>query len=214
MKATGSEELDEENNKGLAKIAAHKLRTLISTGKIKPGERLTEAGVTQLLKISRTPAREALQSLSAEGIVLIRPFKGAEVIVHSEKFIDDTIEMIKSLIYTVGHLIITRSTEKDVNEICAVIFEMQASFRRKNRNNYISLKLVLNDKLLESTNNAILKKEYIKLVNLLYTFRYKIEQNDTDWETDLNLAISLGDAIESRDEKTVIDILKKQIVLI
>ena len=42
-----------------------RLRHLIMTGDISPGDRLTEVGLARLLDVSRTPVREALQLLTA-----------------------------------------------------------------------------------------------------------------------------------------------------
>src|SRR4051812_27352218 len=43
-----------------------RLRTLIVTGRIAPGARLVETEIARLLKVSRTPVREALQRLAHE----------------------------------------------------------------------------------------------------------------------------------------------------
>jgi DNA-binding GntR family transcriptional regulator len=52
--------------------AAETLRTYISTGRIPEGTRLTEREVSDMLGISRMPAREALQALEAEGLITRR----------------------------------------------------------------------------------------------------------------------------------------------
>lgn len=48
------------------------LRTAISNGRIPEGTRLTEREVSHMLGISRMPAREALQALEAEGLIVRR----------------------------------------------------------------------------------------------------------------------------------------------
>lgn len=52
---------------------------MILKGVFKPGERLTETGLSKLLGFSRTPIREALRSLEKEGFLFITPRKGARV---------------------------------------------------------------------------------------------------------------------------------------
>ncbi len=59
--------------------AADTLRTYISTGRIPEGTRLTEREVSHMLGISRMPAREALQALEAEGLI-VRLANGRHVI--------------------------------------------------------------------------------------------------------------------------------------
>ena len=62
------------------------LRKAILTGKIKPGERLTEVKLGKLLGTSRTPIREAIRMLELEGLVTIVPAGlASERITESEK---------------------------------------------------------------------------------------------------------------------------------
>ncbi|WP_041328204.1 GntR family transcriptional regulator [Rubrobacter xylanophilus] len=55
------------------------LRALIVEGEYGPGERLIEEQLAERLKVSRTPIRQALTRLEAEGLVEIIPNKGAMV---------------------------------------------------------------------------------------------------------------------------------------
>jgi DNA-binding GntR family transcriptional regulator len=57
----------------------NKIKTAILIGEFAPGERIIQENITQQLNVSRTPVREALQRLSSEGLVTIRPFYGAQV---------------------------------------------------------------------------------------------------------------------------------------
>ncbi|QXJ20847.1 GntR family transcriptional regulator [Actinomadura graeca] len=47
-----------------------RLRELIVAGEYPPGERLTEAALSETLAVSRTPVREALRRLEGDGLVL------------------------------------------------------------------------------------------------------------------------------------------------
>jgi DNA-binding GntR family transcriptional regulator len=56
------------------------IRRQILTGAIGPGERINLAEVADALTVSRMPVREALRHLDAEGLVVMRPNRGASVI--------------------------------------------------------------------------------------------------------------------------------------
>jgi len=60
-------------------VAYAKLLTAIRAGLFQPGDRLREVDIAARLSLSRTPIREALRKLEAEGIVEHRPRLGATV---------------------------------------------------------------------------------------------------------------------------------------
>jgi DNA-binding GntR family transcriptional regulator len=62
-----------------AASAYGQLRTMIVEGRYRPGERLVEQRVASELGQSRTPVREALRRLEAEGLVVSERHRGATV---------------------------------------------------------------------------------------------------------------------------------------
>ena len=60
--------------------AMHQLRERILGGEYAPGERLGEVELADKFGLSRTPVREALRRLAAEGLVDITTNKGARVV--------------------------------------------------------------------------------------------------------------------------------------
>jgi DNA-binding GntR family transcriptional regulator len=52
---------------------------LMTGGELEPGQTLTEAGLSKALGVSRTPVREALLQLEAEGVLQSTPAKGFTV---------------------------------------------------------------------------------------------------------------------------------------
>jgi len=63
------------------------LEEMIVTLRLEPGTVLSEAVLAKLLKIGRTPIREALQRLSRDGLVNIMPRRGilvSEINLHSQ----------------------------------------------------------------------------------------------------------------------------------
>src|ERR1700691_4652254 len=63
----------------LARSAADWIAAHIISGDIKPGEKLTETSLAERMGISRSPVREALQSLSRDGLITVEPRRGARV---------------------------------------------------------------------------------------------------------------------------------------
>jgi GntR family transcriptional regulator, trigonelline degradation regulator len=67
------------NNIASSEHAADQIRAAIIKGLFRPGDRLIEKNLTDQLNISRHPIREALRRLSQEGLVEMRPNRGAVV---------------------------------------------------------------------------------------------------------------------------------------
>ena len=77
-----------------ASVAATQLvRTAILDGRLAPGQRLKEGELARELGISRTPVREALLMLQAEGLVDAVPNRGATVRRHEAADLDDLYQL-------------------------------------------------------------------------------------------------------------------------
>jgi DNA-binding GntR family transcriptional regulator len=68
-----------DNNVLLGDVAYGAVRDAILSNQLKPGDRVSEYKVAEWLKISRTPAREGLRRLEAEGFLTSEPRRGLVV---------------------------------------------------------------------------------------------------------------------------------------
>lgn len=59
--------------------AYRRIRSAIVEGQFRPGQRLVEQRIAEDFAFSRTPIREAMRRLQAEGLVHIEPNRGALV---------------------------------------------------------------------------------------------------------------------------------------
>jgi DNA-binding GntR family transcriptional regulator len=69
------------------------LKKALMSGEYKSGDELSLTAIAEKLGVSRTPVREAFQSLAAEGLIELRMNKGAIVKPIDEKFINDHYEL-------------------------------------------------------------------------------------------------------------------------
>lgn len=70
-----------------------RLRELILSGDLAPGERLLEVGLVERLEVSRTPIRAALVKLSEQGLIEQLPGGGYMVREFTERDIEDSIQV-------------------------------------------------------------------------------------------------------------------------
>lgn len=69
------------------------VREMILSGEAAPGARLGEAELAEALGLSRTPVREALQRLGADGLVEVLPHRGARVVLWTESDLEEIFEL-------------------------------------------------------------------------------------------------------------------------
>ena len=79
--------------RGIQERIAHQLRNRISRGELMPGAVLSEGALAQEFGASRTPVREALKQLQAEGLIVIRPRVGTFVAAPSRLEINELFEV-------------------------------------------------------------------------------------------------------------------------
>lgn len=76
-----------------AQRAYHAVRNDIIEGRYAPGDRVTESEVAASAKVSRTPVREALHRLEAEGLIRFVPNQGAFVSSFGRREAEETFEL-------------------------------------------------------------------------------------------------------------------------
>ena len=108
-----------------SKNATVLLRDLILGGSIPAGARLGEVELAARLEVSRTPVREALSRLAAEGLVDLIPNRGARVAKWTNEDLEQIFELrLRLEPYAVG-LAVPRMTDADLDELQELAARMQ-----------------------------------------------------------------------------------------
>ena len=106
-----------ERPSSIREAAYRHLRSAILTGLLEPGERISEPAFAETLGLSRTPIREALQSLAKEGLVEIIAHKGARVRQLSVKEIEEVYQVRAILESEAARLAACNATESEIRAI-------------------------------------------------------------------------------------------------
>ena len=96
---------------GMSAEIASRLRTLIEEGELPPGARIDERAFSEMFDVSKTPLREALKVLVAEGLVLHRQYIGYRVAPLDLDELRATLETLHGLEFTAGELAAARLSE-------------------------------------------------------------------------------------------------------
>ena len=92
-----------KSRKSAAEKVYGDLRDAITFSRLKPGERLLESKLCEGYKVSRTPLREAIRQLQAQGYITVEKNRGAIVKKTSIEEVEE-IYSILALIETIGNL--------------------------------------------------------------------------------------------------------------
>lgn len=96
---------------------ADRLRQRILEREVEPGAWIDELKVCGELGISRTPLREALKVLAAEGLVTMKLRRGAYVTEMSERDVQEAYQLLSLLESDAAAEVAARATEAELNEL-------------------------------------------------------------------------------------------------
>ncbi|NHF73874.1 GntR family transcriptional regulator [Paracoccus xiamenensis] len=99
----------------------------IRSGKLPPGSRLRETEIAERLDVSRTPVREAIRRLEAEGLVDHLPRSGAVVRTLDYPELMELYEMRTVLEGTAARLAARAASPVELEELVAINDEMRAA---------------------------------------------------------------------------------------
>jgi DNA-binding GntR family transcriptional regulator len=102
------------------------LRRAIVEGRLKPGDRIVEEEVSEQLKVSRGPVREALRQLEQEGLVVSYPYRGTEVLGVSQEEVEEILVPIRLTLerFAFRHAL-PRLTAADLHELAELVVAMR-----------------------------------------------------------------------------------------
>ena len=115
------------------------LREMILRGELRAGEKVPEEQLCERFGVSRTPIREALKVLAAEGVLQILPHRGAIVARITEDQINELFPIMASLERLAGKLACATATDMDIARVRALHDEMMAFYKAEDEPNYLRL---------------------------------------------------------------------------
>ena len=157
-----------------------RLRADILTGKMKPGQKIIEQRLCEKYEVSRTPLREALRRLEADGLVEYILNRGYFVIGMSDQDFEDMFEMRKAYEIQAVKWAIERITEEEMERLEETFEFMEFYTMRKDTEKMLVINAGFHQIIYEASKNRVIQKllpsyqEYLKYKNpkVLYEKNY------------------------------------------
>ena len=175
------------------------LRDFIVEGHLAPGSRIPERELCEKFDISRTPLREALKVLAAEGLIELLPNRGARVRQFSEADIRSLFEVISGLDFVVGHLACARITDDAIAAIEKMHLDMYTHYLRREIADYFRINQKIHQAIVDAAANPLLSANYANLNSIVRRLRYSANLVHRD---------RLGDAM--REHEQIVDALRRR----
>ena len=130
---------------------------------LEPRSRVNEPSLCERFGISRTPLREAIKLLAAEGLLELLPNRGARVAALSEAEIDELLQVIGPLEATGGELACERITDAELEVIEAAHLDMVEAWKVKDYERYFARNREIHDAIVAAGRNGTLLAVYRNL---------------------------------------------------
>ncbi|CAM5767676.1 GntR family transcriptional regulator [Labrys miyagiensis] len=159
--------------RSLAELVIHEIRELIVSGRLGPGEQLSESVLAEQLGVSRTPVREAFLRLETEHLVEVRPQRGTFVFQYNEAQLRDICELREVLETGALRIAISRNREALVSQLDKVA-SLSETESTPNLADYQSLDNAFHEALVKASENRELIEAYARISGRVRTIRYRL----------------------------------------
>ena len=176
-----------------------RLRQMLVEGRIAPGAKLNERELCEELNVSRTPLREAIKMLAAEGLVELLPNRGAIAVQLTQEDVRNTFEVMAGLEAQSGELAAQRITEGELAEIRAMHFEMMAAYTRRDLSNYYRLNALIHSAINAAAKNPVLRATYDRVNARLQALRFRSNQDEEKWKSAMREHDQMVEALAAHD---------------
>ena len=149
------------------------LKTEIVKGFLEPGTKLLENKLAEEMHVSRTPVREAIQKLAAEGLIKIAP---NQTLIVTEVSLEDVKEVlqIRGILEGLATRVAAQKiTRQEIEELEEIITQMGLYVTKKDLTFYCKLDDEFHNLILHICGNKWIIQIRDNLGNFLYRFRIK-----------------------------------------
>lgn len=184
-----------------------RVRDLVIDGYMQPGEKVPEAELCRSLGVSRTPMREALKVLAAEGLLTLLPNRGAIVSRITEGEIKELFPIMGALEGLAGELACANITDAALAAIWQKHHRMVHHFERGEWTPYIKLNREIHEAIFAASGNAALQALYQQLLVRTHSVRFVMKKSPERWRQAIVEHGKIMDALEKRDSRKLARIL-------
>ncbi|KAB2851352.1 MAG: GntR family transcriptional regulator [Hyphomicrobiaceae bacterium] len=159
-----------------------RLRGLIVEGELQPAQKVPERELCQRYGVSRTPMREALKVLAAEGLLVLTPNRGATVAPIGLAEMEELFPIIGALEGLAGELACKSITDAELAAIAATQARMLKAYASGDLKRYFSANQEIHAAILAAARNTKLAQTHRSLAGRVKRARYLANLTGKRWK--------------------------------
>ena len=188
--------------RALYQEVAELLRQRIFKRELEPGSWIDEMKLAEEYGISRTPLREALKVLAAEGLVTMKVRRGAYVTEVSETDLADVYHLLSLLESDAAGVVAQRATDAQLKELQALHKELEAA--AGNRDKFFAVNERFHMRLLQIAGNRWRDQMVADLRKVMKLNRHQSLLKSGRIEDSLREHRAVMEALTKRDAKATV----------
>lgn len=177
------------------------LREQIFEGVLAPGSFLDEAALCERLSISRTPLREALKVLTAEGLLRHEPRRGCFVNEVTERDLDDIFPVIALLEGRCAYEAARNASDAELQELDALHERLVRHARARRINDYYATNHLIHEAIIKLADNKWLAQVIGDLRKILKLARLQQLHAPGRLDQSLSEHLAVFAALKARDSE-------------
>ena len=185
-----------------------RVRGMLLAGEIPPGARIPERELCDKLKISRTPLREALKVLAADGLVVLLPHRGSRAAKLTDEDVQDLFEVCQGLEALAGELACERIADAQLNEIRIAHNAMVVHYRERDLTQYYRRNRQIHEAIVAAARNPVLSAMYESVTARIRRARYVTPMTPQRWAMAIEEHEGILNALARRDGVSLAHILR------
>ena len=185
--------------RSLSAETADKLRELILLEKLPPGMHIPERDLAEALGISRTPMREALRILEAEGLVDHTPTRRSRVANPSVEELSQSMKVLATLEALGGELACTFADEAQLKAISKLNQRMHEESGKASSIDFFKTDMNFHTSIIAASGNAALMDTHAKYNARLWRARFLSSRHMLGRTTTLQQHQDITDALLARN---------------
>ncbi len=177
------------------------LREQIFGGTLPPGSFLDEAALCERLAISRTPLREALKVLTAEGLLRHEPRRGCFVNEVTERDLDEIFPVIALLEGRCAYEAARNASDAELHDLDALHERLVRHAKARRINDYYATNHIIHEAIIQLADNKWLAQVIGDLRKILKLARLQQLHAPGRLEQSLSEHLAVFAALKARDSE-------------